>query len=127
MWARSSIQYKVSQLWKQTGMKSSRNIAVIENYYLIAVKPIYGKVGDVLTVVLSDGTFFNTIMADVKGTENGGRGYAKYGHGENGSVNIIEFEATGNPNSAYTGNERDLTGWAGKTVTKIINRGTYLR
>ncbi len=127
MWARSSIQYKVSQLWKQTGMKSSRNIAVIENYYLIAVKPIYGKVGDVLTVVLSDGTFFNTIMADAKGTENGDYGYAKYGHGENGSVNVIEFEATGNPNSAYTGNERDLTGWAGKTVTKIINRGTYLR
>lgn len=126
MWAKSSMQYKISQLWKQTGMKSSRNIAVIDSYFLIAVKPIYGKVGDVLTVVLSDDTFFNAIMADAKGTENGDSGYAKYGHGENGSVNVIEFEATGNPNSAYTGNERDLTGWVGKTVKKIVNRGTYL-
>lgn len=126
-WNRSSIQYQIAQIWKRLGMKSSRNIAVIDNYFLIAVKPIYGRVGDILTIYLSDGIFFNAIMADAKGNENGDSGYAQYGHGANGNVNIIEFEATGNTNSPYTGNNRDLTGWAGKTVKRVINRGSYLR
>nr|DAG57548.1 MAG TPA: NlpC/P60 family [Caudoviricetes sp.] len=128
-WARSSNQYQIAQIWGKLGKKSNRNIATINNYYLIAVKPIFGKVGDVLTVVLNDGTSFNAIMADAKGTENGTSGYALYGHGSNGNVNIIEWEAVGSETSVYTGNthQRDLSGWSGKTVSKIINRGTWLK
>lgn len=128
-WARSSNQYRVAQIWGQMGKPSNRNIATINGNYLIAVKPIYGKVGDMLIVVLNDGTYFNAIMADAKGSENGSTGYAAYGHGKNGSVNIIEWEAVGSTTDHKTGSAypRDLSGWKGKTVQKIINRGAWLK
>ena len=128
-WGKSTNQYKLAQIWGSMGKPSDRNIAVINGNYLIAVKPIFGKVGDMMTVVLNDGTYFNAIMADAKANENGSTGYATYGHGSNGHVNVIEWEAVGNPNSHITGSAypRDLAGWKGKTVTRIINRGAWMK
>ena len=125
-WAKSSVQNKIAQLWDQKGRKSNRNIATIDGFYLIAVKPIFGTNGDKVSVVLSDGTVFNAIIADIKGNENGVSGAAKFGHSQSGKINVIEWEGVGSATSAQLGQSIDLTMWSGKTVAKIINGGSIL-
>jgi hypothetical protein len=122
-WSNSSVQRKVADLWSETGAKSNRNIAVINGYYLVAVSPIFGTNGDKLTVILDDGTSFNAIIADIKGSD----ATNTYGHVvAGGRVNIIEWEAVGNPNSTNIGQSIDLSGWNGRRVVKIINGGSIL-
>lgn len=125
-WASSSLQYKVSRIWSQKGNKSNRNIATIDGMYLIAVKPIYGTTGDKVSVVLADGTVINCIIADIKANENGITGAAIYGHNSGNRINIIEFEAVGGTNSVYIQKPMDLSGWQGKSVSKIVNGGSIL-
>ena len=119
-------QKKVYDLWKQSGSKQNRNIATLNGFYLIAVKPIFGTVGDKVSVILEDGTCINAIIADIKGNENGTTGAALYGHSSGSKYNIIEWEGIGDTTSVYLKNAIDLTGWAGKAVTKIINGGSIL-
>ena len=119
-------QKKVYDLWKQAGSKQNRNIATLNGFYLIAVKPIFGTVGDKVSVILEDGTCINAIIADIKGSENGTTGAAVYGHSSGSKYNIIEWEGIGDTTSVYLKNALDLTGWAGKAVTKIINGGSIL-
>ena len=119
-------QKKVYDLWKQAGSKQNRNIATLNGFYLIAVKPIFGTVGDKVSVILEDGTCINAIIADIKGNENGTTGAAVYGHSSGSKYNIIEWEGIGDTTSVYLKNALDLTGWAGKAVTKIINGGSIL-
>ena len=119
-------QKKVYDLWVQGGKKQNRNIAVLNGFYLIAVKPIFGTVGDKVSVILDDGTVINSIIADIKGNENGTTGAARYGHSSGNKYNIIEWEGVGDTSSVYLKNALDLTGWKGKSVTKIINGGSIL-
>lgn len=119
-------QKKVYDLWKQSGSKQNRNIATLNGFYLIAVKPIFGTVGDKVSVILEDGTCINAIIADIKGNENGTTGAAVYGHSSGSKYNIIEWEGIGDTTSVYLKNAIDLTGWAGKAVSKIINGGSIL-
>lgn len=118
-------QRDIADIWNNKGRKSSRHIAVIDNYYLVAVKPIIGKVGDILTFILEDGTNFNALIADVKGSDADN----KWGHVFGNQVDIIEWEMVGSYLSASdpeTQSKLDLTGWKGKKVSSVINYGTYL-
>ena len=126
-WAKSSLQYKVAQLWNNKGRKSNRNIATIDGRYLIALKTTFGLSGDKVSVVLDNGTVINCIIADSKGNENAGDSFAAYGHTTTGGrANIVEFEAIGPTNSHYISQPMDLSGWEGHTVTKIVNGGSIL-
>lgn len=123
-WAYS--QGKVFDMWNAAGRKSNRHIATLNGYYLIAVKPIFGTVGDKMSVILNDGTVINAIMADAKGTENGTSGAALYGHNQGGRINVLEWEAFDGTTGNYVRTPPDLSGWEGKTVKKIINGGSIL-
>lgn len=119
-------QGKVFDMWNAAGRKSNRHIATLNGYYLIAVKPIFGKVGDKMSVILNDGTVINAIMADAKGAENGTSGAALYGHNQGGRINVLEWEAFDGTTGNYVRTPPDLSGWEGKTVKKIINGGSIL-
>lgn len=115
-WADGSIQKKLHKKWVFNGKPQNRHIAVLDGYYLCAVSPIFGTTGDKISVVLEDGTTFNCILGDAKGTD----AQSPYGHLLNGGVDIIEWEALVSHPS-----EIDLSGWRGKKVKKIINGGKY--
>lgn len=112
-------QAKVNALWKSRGSKASaENICTIDGYYLIAVSPTFGNVGDVLCVVLENGERLNCIMADEK--NKGDSNYTQWGHiiGSGGAVDVIEWES-----SVYA--QPNVSRWRGKKVTTIINGGHY--
>lgn len=129
-WASSSIQKKLADIWNQQGKPSNRNIATISGYYLCAVTLTLGTTGDLITVVLTDGTSFNCIIADSKGANPAlsGESGTEYGHAfGSGAIDIIEWEKKGSSASNVDNHTKiDLTGWEGKKVSKVINYGTFL-
>jgi len=130
-WARSSIQRKLADIWNQQGRPSDRNIATINGYYLCAVTLTIGTTGDLITVVLQDGTSFNCIIADSKGANPGltGESGNQFGHSfGNGTIDVIEWEKKGSAASGTDNHTQiDLKGWKGKKVAKILNYGTFLK
>ena len=123
IWASSTRQRIIADIWSSQGRPSDRNIATVSNYYLVAVSPIIGTVGDVLTIILEDNTSFNALVADAKGLDATNPWGHTFG---NGQVDVIEWEKKGSVFSAADNIEIDLTGWRYKTVSTIINYGTYL-
>lgn len=119
-WNAGSMQRTVADLWASKGRTSRNGIATIDNYYLVAVRPKFGSVGDAICVVLESGARFNCIIADEKGSDAGN----EWGHPYNGKISIIEFEGIGSTstNQCTTIN---LGPWANKKVTTIINGGRY--
>ena len=129
-WANSSIQKQLAEIWNQQGKPSDRNIATISGYYCIAITLTLGTTGDIVTVILEDGTSFNCIVADSKGHNpalNGESGN-QYGHAfGNSTIDVIEWEKKGSSASNVDNHTQiDLTGWKGKRVSRIINHGPYL-
>ena len=123
VWGRSTYQRKVADIWNSKGRKSNRGIATIDGFYLVALKPIFGLSGDKVSIVLQDNTVINCIIADTKGNDSGAN---IYGHDAGGGrINIVEWETVGSASSVYT-NSPDLSGWAGKSVTKIIKGDSIL-
>lgn len=119
-WKKYSIQKTIADLWGNNGKPGKNGIATINGYYLIALRPVFGSAGDVVSVVLEDGTRFNAIMADEKGDDAGNQ----WGHVYSGAVSIVEFESLGN-SEANNGAQLNIGQWAGKKVTAIINGGRY--
>lgn len=119
-WNSGGIQRKVADLWANKGRTGRNGIATIDNYYLVAVRPKFGSVGDAICVVLESGARFNCIIADEKGDD----AKNEWGHLYGGKISIIEFEGIGstNTNLCYAIN---LGPWANKKVTTIINGGRY--
>ena len=110
-------------MWHDKGRQSDRGIATISGYYLVAVTPIFGKVGDSIAVVLENGASFNAIIADLKGND----ARSQWGHDMGGGkLDIIEWERVGSPNKNNVVNAINLSGWQGQRVIKIINRGSVL-
>lgn len=129
IWGKSTRQYQVSRIWDNKGRKSNRNIATIDGRYLVALKPIFGVSGDKVSIILTDGTVINCIIADSKGNENEGVAFADYGHtsGISGRANIVEWEGFDPNGTPYMRSRKiDLSGWANKNVKKIINGGSIL-
>ena len=94
---KDSAEEKVEKIWKDQGSTENDGIATIkvedEERYLVKVSPHYGKVGDSIDVNLKDGSVLKCVIAETK--EIKGNNANIYGtEGENGKINIIEFEAT---------------------------------
>ena len=120
-WTRGTNQRRIADLWGQKGKQSNYCVATLDGFYLIALAPIFGRCGDIVSVRLSDGTYFNAIIADQKGADK----QNTYGHVLGGKVDIVEWEANGsNQSSLRSGLQQ--AGWLGKTVTSVVNYGSYL-
>ena len=119
-WNSGSTQKIIADLWENNGKQGKNGIATINGYYLIALRPVFGSAGDVVSVVLEDGARFNAIIADEKGDDAGNQ----WGHVYSGAVSIVEFESLGN-SETNNGAQLNIGQWAGKKVTAIINGGRY--
>lgn len=117
-WNAGTTQRRISEIWGQKGKTGSpENIATIDGYYLIAVTQKFGQVGDIVCVVLANGTRINCMIADEKNP--GDSNYTEWGHDlGGGKADVIEWESMvyGFPN---------VDKWKGQRVTTIINGGRY--
>lgn len=128
----SSYQYK---LRSEAGMNfDSDGLGIIktngETRYTVAVKPAYGKTGDLINVNYKDGTILKAIVADQKGNENNkpGKPYydvSKYVHSD-GSVVEFVLDKTGGF-AGYNGSKTVAKlhpEWM-KEMKSITNIGNY--
>ena len=117
-WNAGTTQRRISEIKKKKGKTGSpENIATIDGYYLIAVTQKFGQVGDIVCVVLANGTRINCMIADEKNP--GDSNYTEWGHDlGGGKADVIEWESMvyGFPN---------VDKWRGQRVTTIINGGRY--
>ena len=117
-WNAGTTQRRISEIWGQKGKTGSpENIATIDGYYLIAVTQKFGQVGDIVCVVLANGTRINCMIADEKNP--GDSNYTEWGHDlGGGKADVIEWESMvyGFPN---------VDKWRSQRVTTIINGGRY--
>ena len=117
-WNAGTTQRRISEIWGQIGKTGGReNIATIDGYYLNAVTQKIGQVGDIVCVVLANGTRINCMIADEKNP--GDSNYTEWGHDlGGGKADVIEWESMvyGFPN---------VDKWRGQRVTTIINGGRY--
>lgn len=118
-WTKGTTQRKLADIWAAKGKKSSRNIATIDEYYLVAMSRKFATTGDIVVIVLEDGQQIKAILGDQKGSD----ATSPWGHtfGSSG-VNIIEWEST----TAVQSNMQ-LGSWKGKKVKTVYNYGSYLR
>ncbi len=117
-WSKGTQQRNLSEQWGEAGMPSLNGIATLNDRFLVAVSPKFGRVGDYIDIVLSDGQIIPAIIADMKGAD----ATSEWGHvlTESGAVDIIEWEASG------AKSEIDLGSWRNVTVAKIINFGAEI-
>lgn len=128
-WHPSSIQYKLSRIWDSQGRPSEHSIATINGNYLIACTETFGTTGDLISVVLDDGTYFNAIIGDSKGgggeIDAAGQATSRWGHLFGSEADVIEWESV-TTNQSQLREDLKSAGWFGKNVAKIINYGTWL-
>lgn len=120
-WASNTIQRKLYDLWIAEGKPSSHYIATLQGYYLIAMASKFATTGDIVSIVLEDGTYFNAILGDAKGSDAG----SEWGHNFSGSYDIVEWEANGSDQSALRSGLSEA-GWLNKKVDRVINYGQWL-
>lgn len=123
-WTKGTTQRKVADLWHKTGRHQKGHIATISGYYLVALSPIFGQCGDVVTLNIAGGGSFSAIIADTKG----GDATNPYGHVLGGKVDIVEWEMAGKASSSTdsaTQTKMSCAGYKGKRVVSIINYGKY--
>lgn len=112
-WNAGTNQREIANQWGEAGKPSSNGIATLNDRYLVAVSPKFGKVGDNIDIVLTDGQVINATIADSKGVD----ATSEWGHvlGSKGAVDVIEWEASGSKE------EIDLGTWRNVKVDKIVN------
>lgn len=123
-WASNTVQRTLADIWNSQGRPNNKGIATIDGYYLVAMSPKFGTTGDMVSIVLDDGTVINAILADMKGSD----ATSEWGHViSNGLTDIIEWEACcGEHDSTGNTSNIKIDDWLGKKVTKVINGGSYL-
>ena len=84
----------------------------IGDRYTVAVKPYYGDVGEYLNIGLENGKSIKAVVADIKSTENGTTGDAKYIHSDG---SIVEWVVDGN---GATGTPA-FPGYSKSAITKV--------
>lgn len=129
-WASGTTQRILADMWAYQGCPCNRGVATLDGYYLVAVRPVFGTVGDVIVVTLEDGTQFSAIIADEKGEDAGN----EWGHSKPMGISLIEWQAIVTYNgkvqiegASYTlidGVEVD--DWYRKKVVNITNYGSFL-
>ena len=133
------LQKTIYNMWVAEGRKSQYGIATLNGYYLIALGPAFATTGNIVTVVLENGKYFNAILADAKNTKDqfylpADVPFTPYGHWYQTSkkpnlhgwaVDIVEFEAA-NENQSILEAGLKNAGWYGQKVSYIINYGPYI-
>lgn len=119
-WSVSSSQGKIADAWILQHRSSQYYIASVSGYFLVSTTSKFGSVGDILSVVLEDGTYFNCIIADVKSSTN------PYGRllGD-GTVSFIEFNTKGDDISSLRAGLVQA-GWYDKRISKVVNFGSWI-
>lgn len=124
-WSRNSSAYKIAQAWGSAGKKSDRGIAILKKCYLCSVCRKFGKIGDLIQVVLDDNTSISCIIANYIGTlavDSWGDVRDK----KKGTINVIRWEQVGDEKMKVdTLRQIDLTGWSGKKIAYAVNFGSY--
>lgn len=129
-WAQRTNQRKVYDAWLQYGKKYNAKVATVDGYYLVALSQSFGTVGDVVTIELNNGNYFNAVLGDAKGKESNS---TYYGHVQGGRTNVVEWEMyyPEGKNGAKNNNQLlqsalKQVGISGK-VTRIINYGRWVK
>lgn len=121
-WSASSKQKKIADAWKSRGQTYMYRIACLDGYFLVCLTPVFGNVGDIVSVVLDDGSYFNAIVADVDPSTGN-----TWGFNSSSGVDIIKWMSAP---IQYSNNEllQGLvqSGWFGRKVIKIVNYGSWL-
>lgn len=141
IWGRSTVQRELAETWVYQGCPHDKGIAMIGGYYCVAVKPIFGNVGDIIVVILEDNTSFAAIIADEKGEDAASEwGHPKEEYG--GAISIIEWERIKTDSDGevmtdaglgftdvdyigYGDGDIQIPEWFKKKVVTIINYGSY--
>lgn len=118
---KTSLQYKLKQ---DAGMNfDSEGIGVIDGRYVVATTSTFGKVGDYIDVVQSNGNVLKCIIGDIKNPSD--PGCNKWGH-LNGQC-VVEFvvdKETYYGKKNNFGTDSNHPEWK-QYVTEVINRGNY--
>ncbi|MEG0417176.1 hypothetical protein [Gordonibacter sp.] len=101
----------------------AEGFGVVDGRYVVAVRPLYGSVGDYLTFVFEDGLTLECIVGDVKGED--GLGVNEWGFLD--GENILEFVVS--TDGWYAGHENPGTSschpeW-GQCLVSCTNTGNY--
>lgn len=129
-WHGSSPQKKLAVMWGEQGYPSGKGIAMIGGYYCVAVRPKFGRCGEVIVVTLDGGISFPAIICDEKGEDAG----SEWGHVKgSGNISLIEWERVKTENgkvktgTSFTDvDSRGFSDWYGKKVVNITNYGKYV-
>lgn len=114
-WTPGTNQRIVADMWNEAGRTNDRGIATLNGRYLVATTTTFGLAGDIIDVVLRDGTVIPCIIADAKGAGPTNT----YGHVlGGGGTDVIEWEAYGSKEDI------DLGEWENKGVSEIRNIGS---
>lgn len=121
-WPERTTQRSIFEDWERCGKKSDHGIATLKGFYLVALRPVFATTGDIVTIVLEDGTEINAILGDAKGEDAGN----KWGHPKSsGKISIVEVEAMHGQNWSSVDSNLKALGWRNKKVKKILNYGNY--
>lgn len=128
-WNSSSPQRKLAVMWGEQGYPADKGIALIGGYYCVAVKPKFGRCGEVIVVTLEDTTSFPCIICDEKGADAD----SEWGHPKANGISLIEWQRVKTINGQVVtsgiGNAdvdtRGFNDWYGKKIINITNYGKY--
>ena len=129
-WAAGTTQRELADIWYYSGCPCDKGIATIGGYYCVAVRPKFGRCGDVLAVTLEDNITFPAIICDEKGEDAG----SEWGHVKGNGISIIEWERIvtfeGKVQTEGAGatlvDGLGFDDWLRKKVVNITNYGSYL-
>lgn len=130
-WAKSSPQRKLANLWQEQGYPCDKGVAKIGGYYCVAVRPKFGRCGEVIVITLEGGEQFSAIICDEKGEDAG----SEWGHVKGGGkISLIEWERVKTDNGKVVVGNIGFTNvdscgfgtWRGKKVMNITNYGKYV-
>ena len=116
VFSKDSDEYKIYQIWNQK-QESKYYIATIDDTFLIATSTMFGHTGDAVSVVMDNGSYFNAVLAEARGTQS----YFT----DTRSINLIEWITLGTDYMAIESGVGQ-TGWLGRKIVKIINYGSWL-
>lgn len=130
--SKTSNQYKLREAAGMNFDKDGLGIIRIngEDRYTVAVKPAYGKPGDLININYKDGTILKAIVADQKGTENNrpGQSYYEYSNFVHSDGSVVEFVLDKYAGfKGYNGNKTvsQLHPEWNKEMKSITNVGNY--
>ena len=106
----------------------SDGICIVDNRYVVAVAPTFGRVGDYIDVQLSNGQVVHAIIGDIKNPNDSN--YTQWGHRYPQGINVLEFciDQKRNDWVGHQSNGKTVykchPEWKGAHVTSVTNCGS---